>query len=153
MASFLSFPLHNPVCVSLLPICATFTAYLILPDVILVGSKKIRRSSCNLIQSSTTYCLLGPYTIASSASCSETPSAYVLLFIGGMSYCRTMVAVLGKQNGVQAQEYSVFCYQFAACSYKSPSTKAHLIFVLPVSTRTYMYSLHLRLIFSMKHVF
>jgi len=94
-----------------------------------------------LIHSPTTYSLLGPYTVASSASCSDTPSAYVLLFIGEMSYCRiilTVVAVLGKQNGVQAQEYSVFCYQFAACNYKSPSTGAHLSFVLPVITRTYM---------------
>lgn len=136
MASFLSFPLHYPVCVSLRPICATFAAYLILPDVILVGTKKVWRSSYNLIQSSNTYWLLGPSTVASSASCSETPSAYVLLFIGEMSYCRTMVAMLGKQNGVQAQGYSVFCYQFAACSCKSPSTRAHLIFVLPVITRT-----------------
>jgi hypothetical protein len=49
-----------------------------------------------------------------------------------------VIVVLAKQNGVQAQEYSVFCYQFAACNYKSPSTGAHLNFVLPVITRTYM---------------
>jgi len=48
------------------------------------------------------------------------------------------MAVLAKQNGVQAQEYSVFCYQFAACNCKSSSTGAHLNFVLPVITRTYM---------------
>jgi hypothetical protein len=58
-----------------------------------------------------------------------------------MSYCRTIltvIAVLAKLNGVQAQEYSVFCYQFAACNYRSPSTGAHLNFVLPVISRTYM---------------
>jgi hypothetical protein len=58
-----------------------------------------------------------------------------------MSYCRTIftvASVLEKHSGVQAQEYSVCFYQFAACNYKSPSAGAHLSFVLPVITRTYM---------------
>jgi hypothetical protein len=36
-----SFPHQNSVCVSLLPVCATFLASLILPDVILVESKSL----------------------------------------------------------------------------------------------------------------